>query len=59
MTTSNRLVRGEGAGFGASAIKDPSVVIKLAQSFHLPTDMEMVNKMELDEVVAQFYHLNA
>ncbi|GFZ19986.1 hypothetical protein Acr_28g0006910 [Actinidia rufa] len=58
-TTLTYPASGEGVGFGASAIKDPAVVIKLAQSSPFLTDVEMVNKMELDEVASQFYHLNA
>ena len=31
---------------------------KLAQAFLLPTDKKMVGKMELDEVVSQFYQVH-
>ncbi|GFZ19873.1 hypothetical protein Acr_28g0005780 [Actinidia rufa] len=58
MTTSTCLAGGEGVGFRDSAIKDPTMAIKLAQSSLLPIKVEMVNKMELEEVAAQFYHLN-
>ncbi|GFS30602.1 hypothetical protein Acr_00g0012910 [Actinidia rufa] len=58
-TTSACSNGGDSTGLGASAIKDTAVVIKLAQSSLLPADVEMVNKMELDEVAAKFYHLNA
>ncbi|GFZ12888.1 hypothetical protein Acr_23g0012730 [Actinidia rufa] len=52
-TTSACSNGGDSTGLGALAIKDTDVVIKLAQSSLLPTDVEMVNKMELDEVAAK------
>ena len=43
-----------GLKLDASAIKDLVVAIKLAQSLLLLVNMEMANKIELDEVTTQF-----
>ncbi|XP_057504953.1 uncharacterized protein LOC130788358 [Actinidia eriantha] len=48
-----------GAAFGleASVVKDPAVAEKLTQAFLLPVDKKMSGKMELDEIITQFYHV--
>ncbi|XP_057496282.1 uncharacterized protein LOC130781195 [Actinidia eriantha] len=47
-----------GLRLDASAIKDPAVATKLARSTLFLADMEMTDKMGLDEVAAQFYHVH-
>ncbi|GFZ14560.1 hypothetical protein Acr_24g0007500 [Actinidia rufa] len=44
-------------GLESSVIKDPSIAKKQARSFLFSADMEMVGKLELDEVATRFYHV--